>query len=177
LISRSGKTVNPSKNPAQRPNTGNPLRTRAKTPRVYFLEADATEDEHKAIMDHCREKKISVSEYLSELVTQDAAATKGRKATVLLKMELKLTAEQYDKLDLLAYLRKKDSIEELIEDLIQPHLDLQRLHAPEATKVLRLYLSKVEHERALKHIAERGIPARKYVSFLAIKDISKARKE
>jgi hypothetical protein len=168
--------MTPSKNSAARPNTGNPLRTRAKTPRVYFLEADVTEDEHTAIMDHCREKKISVSEYLAGLLAQDAAASKNRKANVVLKLELKLTAEQYDKLDLLAYLRKNGSVEELIEDLIQPHLELQRLHAPAATKVLRLYLSKEEHERALKHVANRGIPARKYVSFLAVKDISNGRK-
>jgi hypothetical protein len=127
-------------------------------------------------MDHCREKKISVSEYLAGLLAQDAAASKNRKANVVLKLELKLTAEQYDKLDLLAYLRKNGSVEELIEDLIQPHLELQRLHAPAATKVLRLYLSKDEHERVSKHIANRGIPARKYVSFLAIKDLAKGRK-
>lgn len=169
------KTVNPPKNPVQRPNTGNPLRSRAKTPRVHFLETDVTEEEHKAVVDHCREKKVSVSEYLSDLVIQDAGAAKDRKATVLLKVELKLTSEQYDKLDLLAHLHRKNSIDELIQDLIQPHLDLQRLHAPTPTRVLRFYLSKAEHQRALKHIADRGIPARKYVSFLAIRDISKGR--
>jgi hypothetical protein len=168
--------VNQPKNRVQRPNTGNPLRTRATSARVYFLETDVTEEEHSAIMDHCREKKISVSEYLSDLVTQDAAASRNRKASIVLKVELKLTSEQYDKLDLLAHLHKKNSIDELIEDVVQPHLDLQRLHAPTPTKVLRFYLSKAEHERALKHIAGRGIPARKYVSFLAIKDISKERK-
>jgi hypothetical protein len=168
--------VNPSKSAVQRPNTGNPLRSRAKTPRVHFLETDVTEDEHNAVMAHCHEKKISVSEYLFNLVMQDAAASGNRKATVRLKVEIELTSEQYDKLDLLAHLRKKDSIDELIEDLIQPHLDLQRLHTPTPTKVLRLYLSKAEHQRALKHIEERGIPARKYVSFLAIRDIAKGRK-
>lgn len=166
--------MSPAKNAVQRPNTGNALRSRTKTPRNYFLETDVTEEEHKAVMDHCRENRISVSEYLSDLVIQDAA-NKSRKANLVLKVELNLTSEQYDKLDLLAHLRGKNSIDELIEELIQPQLDLQRLHVPTSTKVLRFYLSKTEHERALKHIAGRGIPARKYVSFLAIKDISKSR--
>jgi hypothetical protein len=169
-------TVNPPKNPVRRPNTGNPLRSPAKTPRDRFLETDVTEEEHQAILDYCLKHKISVSQFLAELIFEDAAESKGRSDHVSLRVELKLTGEQFDKLELLAHLRQKESVEELIQDLIQPYLDLQRLHAPDQTKFLRFYLSEHEHAQASKHIAKRGLPARKYVSFLAMKKIAGERK-
>jgi hypothetical protein len=175
LTTKGIKLVNPPKDPVRRPNTGNPLRSPAKTPRKRFLETDVTEEEHQAILDYCLRQKISVSQFLADLVFEDAAGSRGRREPVNLKMDLRLTAEQLDKLKLLAHLRQKESVEELIQDLIQPHLDLQRLHAPEQTKFLRFYLSEQEHARASRYLASRGLPARKYVSFLAMKRIARER--
>jgi hypothetical protein len=158
---------------AMRPNTGNRLRSPAKTPRVRFLETDVTEEEREAILEYCLDHKISVSQFLADLIFEDAATSNSHRDPVVLKVEFRLTAEQYDKLDLLASLRKKASVEELIQELILPYLDMQRFHTSSETKSMRFYLSEKEHKKALKYIADRGMPARKYVSFLAMKKIRK----
>lgn len=162
--------------PTRRPNTGSQLRLPTKTKRSHFLETDVTPQEHKAILDYCEEHKISVSQLLAELVLRDAAERESRTEPRFVKIDLKLTSEQFEKLELLAHVRKKESVEDLIQDLIQPHLDMQRLHAPDQTRFLRFYLSDQEHARALRYIADRGVPARKYVSFIAIKKINKERR-
>jgi hypothetical protein len=162
--------------PVTRPNAGNRLRVRAKTARQRFIETDVTTDEHSQIMEYCLKNKISVSQFLADLFLEDAASGKTRKPTVRINADLEFSAEEYDKLELLVRLHKKNSVSELIRDLLQPHLDLQRLHIPGETRPLRFYLSDREHEIVTKHIASRGITARKYVSFLALKEIAKVRK-
>jgi hypothetical protein len=166
----------PSQKPVVRPNTGNPLRLRAKTPRVRFLETDVTSEEHNEILDYCLKHKISVSQFLTDLVLEDAITAKTRKGKVLVNVEFELTPEEHDKLELLVHLRKKDNVDELLRDILQPHLDLQRLHVDSETKSARFYLSDKEHELVTKHIASRGIAARKYVAFLAVKAIAKDKK-
>jgi hypothetical protein len=168
--------VKQPKKSVRRPNTGNALRSPANTPRKRFLETDVTEAEHQAILDHCLKRKISMSQFLADLIFEDAEESKGRKDPVFLRVELTLTAEQFGKLQLLAHLRQKENIQDLIQEVIQPYLDLKRLHAPAQTKFLRFYLSKQEHARVSKHMAGRGLPARKYVSFLAMKKIVGNRK-
>jgi hypothetical protein len=160
-----------SEKPALRPNTGNRLRLRGKTARQRFIEADVTPDQHRQILEHCLRNKISVSEFLSELILQDAAAHKSRKGRRV-STEVGLSEVEYAKLELLVYLHGKESVSDLIRELLQPHLDLQRFHVPTETKTVRLYLSDQEHELATQHIARRGITARKYVSFLALKELA-----
>jgi hypothetical protein len=58
----------PSEKPELRPNTGNRLRLRAKTPRLRFVETDVTPEEHGKILDYCLNNKISVSQFLADLI-------------------------------------------------------------------------------------------------------------
>jgi hypothetical protein len=168
-------TVSIPDKPVTRPNAGNRLRLRAKTARLRFLETDVTTEEHNQIMEYCLRNKVSVSQFLADLILEDAATAKTRKAAVRID-DLEFPAETYDKLELLVHLYKKNSVSELIHDLLQPHLELQRLHIPGETRSLRLYLSDREHETVTKYMASRGITARKYVSFLALKAVAKSRK-
>jgi hypothetical protein len=164
-----------SDKPVTRPNLGSKLRLRAKKARQRFLETDVTPAENKQILDHCLKNKISVSQFLADSILEDAASAKTRKAAVRIKPDLEFTSEEYDKLELLAHLQDK-SVDELIRDLIQPNLDLQRIHVESKTRPLRFYLSDREHQTVLKHLERIGIPARKYVSFLAIRTIAKSQK-
>ena len=165
-----------SEKPVTRPNAGNQLRLRGKTARQRFLETDVTAEEHKQIMEYCFDHKISVSQFLSELILADAAAAKSRK-NVVKDLNIEFSGEEYDKLELLVHVHKKKSMSELIRELLQPYLDLQKLHVPnEKARYLRLYLNDREHETVTKYIASRGTTARKYVSYLALKAIAKARK-
>lgn len=159
-----------------RPNTGNRLRPRGKTVRQRFVETDVTPEEHKQILDYCLEHKISVSEFLADLILQDAAGATSRKGTVRFSVDFELSVDDYDKLELLVHLHKKEDLGELIRALIQPSLDLQRIHVPTQTKSLRFYLSDKEHETVTRHVAKRGTTAKKYVSFLAIRAIRNNRK-
>jgi hypothetical protein len=157
-----------------RPNFGNPLRPRAKTKREHFLVTDVSKDEQKEILRHCLEKKISVSQFLADVVLQDAADPKpARQQKVTIRVELELTGEEQEKLELLVRLNKKDNLGQLIRELLQPSLDMQRTHAPLETTSLRYYLSKEEHETATRHMAAKGISARNYAAMLALKAIAR----
>jgi N-acetylglutamate synthase-like GNAT family acetyltransferase len=92
---------------------------------------------------------------------------------VLVRAEFELTPEEQEKLELLARLHDKTSIGELIRELIQPSLNMQKLHSNLKTNTLRFYLSEEEHNIISKHMAEKGIPARKYAAMLALKVIDK----
>jgi hypothetical protein len=168
--------VSSSEKPVLRPNTGNRLRLRAKTARLRFVETDVTPEEHSQILDYCLKHKISVSQFLADLILQDAATAKNRKGTTRINIQFDLTQEEFDKLELLVHLHKKDNVSDLIRELIRPHLELQRIHVPNETRSVRFYLSDKEHGIVTKHIASRGITARKYVSFLALKAIAEVRK-
>jgi hypothetical protein len=169
-LSSSDKTV-------LRPNTGNPLRVRGKTARLRFVETDVTPEEHGQILDYCLKHKISVSQFLADLILQDAAKARNRKGTTRINIQFDLTQDELEKLELLVHLHRKDDASDLVRGLLQPHLELQRIHVPTETRSVRFYLSDNEHEVVTKHIASRGITARKYVSFLALKELAKARKE
>jgi hypothetical protein len=164
-----------SEKPVFRPNRNGRLRLRAKTARRRFIETDVTTKEHNQIQQYCLKHKISVSQFLADLILKDAAAAKRRKKRVCFTLDFTLSAKEYDKLELLVHLRQKESIGKLIQDIIRPHLELQRFHVPTRTKSLRLYLSGPEHETVTKYIASRGSTARKYVSSLAIREMAKVR--
>lgn len=170
------KNVPVTKKRVVRPNQGSTLRPRAEAPRRNFLYIEVTEEERKAIHDYCIRNKISVSQFLAELLLQDATKPK-RKGKVLFHAEFELTPEEQEKLELLARLHNKESVGEFIRELIQPNLDMQKLHTKLETTPLRFYLSEEEHEIVTKHIAEKGIPARNYVAMVALKAIAKERKK
>lgn len=161
-----------------RPNLGGALRPHAETPRHHFLYTDVTREEQRAIQEYCLKHKISVSQFLADLVLEDAAKPKSkRREKVIFRVELELTPEEQDKLELLARLHQKQTVGEFIRELIQPSLLLQRTHAPLETTAVRYYLSRDEHEKVTRHIAGKGISARNYAVMLALKAIAKDRKK
>jgi hypothetical protein len=161
---------------AVRPNRGSSLRPRGDSPRRHFLYVDVTTEEHKKIQEYCLEHKVSVSQFLADIMMKDALQPKPkRKQKVTIRAEFELTPEDQEKLELLIRLHNKGSIGQFIQELIQPSLDVQRLHAPVETMPLRYYLSEEEHQTITKHVASKGIAARNYGVTLALKAIDKMR--
>jgi hypothetical protein len=159
-----------------RPNRGNSLRPRAETPRRHFLYVDVMKEEHKRIQEYCIEHKISVSQFVAELMMEDALQAKPKqKQKVIVRAEFELTLEEEEKLELLLRLRQKKSLGQFLYELIQPNLEVQRFHTPLETIPIRCYLSEEEHETITKHAASKGIAVKNYGGLLAIKAIDKAR--
>jgi hypothetical protein len=170
-----GQTVSQTDKPAIRGNLGGTLRHRDTTARLKFVETDVSPEEYDKIWEYCLKHKISVSQFLADLILEDAHNAKTPKAAVRIQPDLEFSSDEYEKLELLADLQDK-SVTELIRDLIQPHLDLRKMHGGDKTKKLRFYLSDREHQIVMKHLEKRGTTARKYVSFLAIRTIAKSHK-
>jgi len=161
-----------SKKRAVRPNLGGSLRPQAETPRHRFLYTDVTKAEHEKIQQYCKDKQISVSQFLADLMLQDALQPHAkRKQKVNVRLEFDLTAEELDKLQLLTRLHQKQSIGQFVREILQPYLEIQRLHAPLETTAIRYYLSDEEHERVTKHLASKGISARNHAAMLALKAV------
>src|SRR5215472_8184860 len=96
------QTMSASKKRAVRPNLGGPLRPQAETPRHRFLYTDVTKAEHEKIQQYCKDKQISVSQFLADLMLQDARQShtkrKQRKQKVNVQLEFDLTTEELDQL-------------------------------------------------------------------------------
>lgn len=160
-----------------RPNLGGSLRPRAETPRRHFLYLDVTKEEQKKIHEYCKQKKVSVSQFLADIVIKDAKSKPKRKDKITIRAEFEVTPEEQEKLELLLRLHQKDSIGQFVSELLRPTLQVQRLHAPAETAPLRYYLSEEEHEIVTKHMASKGIAARNYGALLAVKAIEKLQKK
>jgi hypothetical protein len=148
-------------------------RTQAKSPRERFLYTNLTEDEFKEISKYCRENQISISQFFADLLIEDATRSKG-KTQEKLTLQIELTPEEHEKLELLARLHKKESIGDFVREAIQPELKIQRLHAPTKTKHVRYYFSNDEHQMVTKHLKEHGKSASNYPATLALRTIRKA---
>ena len=157
-----------------RPNLGGALRPRADQPRRNFLYIEVTEHERKIIQDYCVRNHVSISQFLAELLLDDASKPKPIEK-VILRPELEFTAAELEKLELLAMLHNKSSVHELIRDLIQRSLETQHLHSDRETTMIRFYLSQEEHQTIATHIAAKRLPAGKYVTMLALKALAKDR--
>lgn len=166
-----------TKKPPVRPNRGSSLRPRAETPRRHFLYLDVTKEEQQKIHDYCLQQKISVSQFLADIVIKDAKSKPKRKDKITIRAEFEVTAEEQDKLELLLRLHQKNSIGQFVSELLRPNLKVQKLHAPAETTPLRYYLSEEEHEIVSKHMASKGIAARNYGALLALKAIGKIQKK
>lgn len=152
-------------------------RPQAESRRQRFLYTDVTPAEDEKIRQYCEEKEISVSQFLADLMLRDALKPKARsKEKVVLRIELELTPQQLDRLELLTRLHEKDSITQLVHEIIEPHLSVQRLHVPSATTTLRYYLSDEEYARVMQHLATLGVSARNYAAVLALRAIAKHRR-
>src|SRR5262245_30056498 len=126
-----------------RPNLGGVLRPRADTPRRNFLYIEVTEPERKAIQDHCVKNQISFSQFLAELLLEDTRKLK-RAGKIILKPQLEFTPAEFEKLELLAMLHNKNSVDELIRSLLQPVLDTQNIHTVREASFVRFYLTQEE---------------------------------
>lgn len=155
-----------------RPNLGGVLRPRADTPRRNFLYIEVTESERRAIQDYCVKNHISFSQFLAELLLEDARKPQ-RNEKVVLRPQLEFTPAEYEKLELLAMLHNKNSVAELIRSLIQPVLDTQNIHTDRETSSVRFYLSQEEHQTITSHISAKNIPMGKYAAMLALNAIAK----
>ena len=160
-----------------RPNLGGSLRPRAETPRRHFLYLDVTKEEQKKIHEYCKQKKISVSQFLADIVIKDAKSKPKRKEKVTIRAKFEVTPEEQEKLELLLRLHQKDSIGQFVSELLRPTLEVQKMHAPVETTALRYYLSEDEHEIVTKHMAGKRIAARNYGALLALKAIEKLQKK
>src|SRR5579864_1718861 len=148
------------------------VRPQAKSLRKRFLYAEVTPEELDEIKAYCRSKRVSVSQFLSDLLLKDAEESKGkRKGRVVLKPEIELTLQQQDKLEVLARLHHKKSIGEYIFDVLAPQLELQRLHVPVKTRILRYYLSDEEYKTLSDHLSQSGLTPSNYAAMLAIRTI------
>lgn len=153
-------------------------RPHAASLRERFLWADVTDQEHTEIQKYCRRNQISVSQFMAHLMLTDAARPKRKhKQNVVLRPEIELTAQQNNKLELLARLNQKTSIGEYILDILGPQFALQRLHAPAKTKMLRYYLSEEERQTVMNRIAASGLSATNYAAMLALRAVRKPGKK
>jgi len=167
-----------SKKRVVRPNLGGTLRPHAEAPRHRFLYTDVTKAEFEQIRNYCKDRQISLSQFLADLVLKDAAKPRPkRKDKVTLTLEIEVTPEEQDKLELLTRLHQKNSVGEFVRDVLERNFKVQRLHSPLETKMLRFYLSEEEHERVTAHIASTGISARNYAAMLALREIRKQSKK
>jgi hypothetical protein len=161
-----------------RPNLGGPLRPHAETPRRHFLYTDVTKDEHDKIQQYCADRQLSVSQFLADLMLQEALKPRPkRKQKLTVRPEFDLTPEELDKLQLIVRLHQKASIGEFIREILQPYLEMQRVHSPLETTTLRYYLSEEEHEKVIRHVTSMGISARNYAAMLALQAIANPSEE
>lgn len=163
-----------SKKRTSRTKAGGWPRPQAESVRQRFLWAEVTQAEHDQIQAYCRRNHISVSQFMADLLLEDAAKSKSRgKQKVILRPEIRLTPQQQSKLELLARRHQKKSIGEYILDVLEPEFELKRLHTPVKTKMVRYYLSDDEHATVTNHIAESGLSATNYAAMLALRVIHK----
>jgi hypothetical protein len=58
---------------------GRKKRSHAQKPRERFLYTDVTPEEHKEIQEYCRERRISVSQFVADLVLKEASKSGGKR--------------------------------------------------------------------------------------------------
>jgi len=155
-----------------RPNLGSALRPKTTGPRKHFLTVDLTKEEHQQILQHCLAHGISLSQFFADLVLVDATEPKAeRRQKMRVKFDFELTADEYDKLEMLARVHGKSDLNELVHDLLMPAIELERLHSPMDPVTLRYYLSKEEHDIVTRHVASKGFSACNYTAMLARKAV------
>lgn len=144
--------------------------------RERFLYTNLTEEEYKTIAKYCRENHISISQFFADLLIEEASKpkSKGRRKMTL---EIELTPEEYEKLEQLARLHKKESIGNFVRQILEPELKIQRLHAPTKTKHVRYYFSDEEHKMVTNHMRDLGKSPSNYPAILALRAIRKAAKK
>lgn len=151
-------------------------RSQGKGIRERFLYTNLTEDEYKKISQYCRQQHMSISQFFADLLIQEAGKSKG-KAQQKFTLKIELTPAEHEKLEQLTRLHKKESIAEFVRQVLEPELQVQRLHAFAKTKHVRYYFSDEELERVTRHMRESGKSPGNYPVTLAFQAIDKAQKK
>lgn len=150
-------------------------RSQGKGIRERFLYTNLTQEEHEKISQYCRDNHISISQFFADLLLQEASKSKGKPQKLTLQIEL--TPAEHEKLEQLTRLHKKESIGDFVREILEPELQLQRLHAPIKTKHVRYYFSDEEHELVTKHMKALGKSPSNYPAILALRAIRSAVKK
>jgi hypothetical protein len=147
--------------------------------RKYYLAADFTKEQKRAILAHCNRHGISVSKFLGQVAVDDAyrAGTQTHDEVREITFTIKLPAEKYAKL-LMFSQRQDKSIDGVLQDLLLTYLDRKQPFSNLKVESLRYYLSQDEHEFVQQSLNGRGLASRSYVAHLALnairEEISKA---
>jgi hypothetical protein len=155
-----------------RPNRGARLRTRTKNPRNNFMDVEVTPDERNRINAYCHRYQISASEFLAQVLLEDAIKLRPAEKMIL-KPEIALTADQYEKLELLTILYEKTSIDDLIHSLILEKLEVQKVRTGRKRTFLRFYVSPEEHAIISSYIAAKKVSGNKYAAMIAVKALNR----
>lgn len=170
--------LTPGKKSTGGPRRGSSIQHRTPGGRTHYIATDVSEEEYQEIQRYCVKHKLSTSQFLAEVVLKDAASpnTANPKEKVLINATFETTRENALKLELLMRLKKKESISQFIQDILQPALEASILHGSLVTKPIRCYLTKEEHQKVMNRIAASGLSARNYAAHLALQTIRKDRK-
>jgi hypothetical protein len=167
------------KSPKRHPNLGGTLRPAAPEARRRYLFTDFTPEEHEEVYLYCKERNLSMSQFVAELLLEDAKVSKTRRnEKVIVTVQLELTALEADKLESLVRLSGKPSAGAYIKDeLLERSFKIKRVHSPIRPKMFRCYLSDEEHKTILQHLEKIGISARNYPALLALRAIRKTQRK
>lgn len=151
-------------------------RSQGKGIRERFLYTNLTEDEYRKISQYCRQRHMSISQFFADLLIREASKSKA-KAQQKVTLEIELTPGEHEKLEQLTRLHNKESIGDFVREVLEPELQVQRLHSPTKTKHVRYYFSDEELKRVTKHMKELGMSPGNYPVTLALRTIRKASKK
>ncbi|HEY6349667.1 MAG TPA: hypothetical protein VI636_09680 [Candidatus Angelobacter sp.] len=151
-------------------------RDEADTPRERFLYTDVTEEEYETIVRYCRKEHISISQFLADLLLQEANKSHASRQDKY-AVKIDLTPAEHEKLELLTRLHHKGTIGDYIRELLEPELRLQRVHRSAKTKHIRYYFSDQEYKAIIDYLNGAGLSARNYPVILALNAIQKRRKK
>jgi hypothetical protein len=162
------------KSPRRHPNLGGKLRPHASEARRHYLWMDFTPAEHDEVYRYCDERSLSMSQFVAELLLEDAKTARHRRnEKVIVNVQLELTTLEADKLDLLVRLYGKSAGAFIKERFLDRNFKITRVHSEIKPKMFRCYLSEDEHKTILQHIKNLGMSARNYPAILTLRTIRK----
>lgn len=148
-------------------------RPKAGAPRLNYLVTNVTAEEKRAIDEHCRERGVSVSAFLAELILDDARRPrKGKEKNAEVTVTLRLSPRELEKLSILGRLQQKSMID-LLHDGLKPSLKRRQTSSDVKWETIRCWLSKSEHKIIKKYLDDNHLAARSYLAYLALKTIKK----
>lgn len=146
---------------------------RSKSARTRYMIADFTPNEKERVLKHCHRKDTSISSFLARVALEDVReGSKGRRAAEEVTITLRIPREQSAKLQMFAR-RQNKTPDQFCQDLLLPTLEKGKTSFSSRTESLRYYLSPAEHRLLKRYLKARKLPARTYVSLLALKELNR----